>query len=146
MIRLNIEALTIFTTRFVRDNWENQHATLINVSSTAGYSVGPHLAAYTATKYYVSAYTECLIHEVSTSPDAKIRVKVLAPGSTDSEFFAVATGGMEKPKSSKSNTSEDMAEFMLKLHESDYPVGKSYSIDFTNRLEDTLHTFGNRKK
>lgn len=146
MIRLNIEALTIFTTRFVRDNWYNPNATLINVSSTAGYSVGPHLAAYTATKYYVSAYTECLIHEVNSSPEAKIRVKVLAPGSTDSEFFAVATGGMEKPKSSKSNTSEEMAEFMIKLFESDSPVGKSYSIDFTNRLEDTLHTHGNRKK
>ncbi len=146
MLRLNIEALTVFTMRFVRDHWTNENATLINVSSTAGYSVGPHLAAYTASKYYVSAYTESLIHEVSVSDDARMRVKCLAPGSTDSEFFSVATGGMEKPKGHKSNTSKDMAEFMFELYKSDLPVGKSYSIDFTNRLEEPLHTHGNRKK
>ena len=85
MLHLNIEALTILSTLFVRDYEQVEGAQLINISSRAGYTVVGNAVTYSATKFYVSAFTEGLALELK-GKGAKLQAKVLAPSATESEF------------------------------------------------------------
>ncbi|WP_143595349.1 SDR family NAD(P)-dependent oxidoreductase, partial [Terribacillus saccharophilus] len=58
MLRVNIESLTILSTLFVRDFAEKEGTQLINVSSALGYAIAVGTVTYSASKYYVSAFTE----------------------------------------------------------------------------------------
>ena len=51
---------------------------LINVSSGGGYTIVADAVTYCATKFYVSAFTEGLSHELKEQ-GAKLQAKVLAP-------------------------------------------------------------------
>ncbi len=64
MLRLNIEALTILSSLFVRDHHDVDGTTLVNISSAGGYRIVPNAVTYCATKFYVSAYTEGLAQEL----------------------------------------------------------------------------------
>ncbi|MGA9230996.1 MAG: SDR family NAD(P)-dependent oxidoreductase, partial [Exiguobacterium oxidotolerans] len=85
MLRLNIEALTVLTSLYVRDHHDVEGTTVLNVSSGGGYRIVPNAVTYCATKFYVSAYTEGLAQELQQS-GAKLRAKVLAPAATETEF------------------------------------------------------------
>ncbi len=85
MLHLNIEALTILSTLFVRDYEQVEGAQLINISSRAGYTVVGNAVTYSATKFYVSAFTEGLALELKEK-GAKLQAKILAPSATESEF------------------------------------------------------------
>jgi short-subunit dehydrogenase len=63
MLRLNIESLTILSTLFVRDYSQVKGTQLINVSSTLGYAIAMSSITYSASKYFVSAFTEGLAKE-----------------------------------------------------------------------------------
>lgn len=52
---------------------------IVNVSSMAGLTPGPDLAAYTVSKYGVVAHSECLAAELA-SQGAPIKVSVVCPG------------------------------------------------------------------
>jgi uncharacterized protein len=78
MMRLNIEALTILSTLYVRDFSQVEGTQLINISSGGGYTIVADAVTYCATKFYVSAFTEGLARELSES-GAKMTAKVLAP-------------------------------------------------------------------
>ncbi|BBP87349.1 hypothetical protein BsIDN1_09670 [Bacillus safensis] len=52
MLHLNIEALTILSTLFVRDYEQVEGAQLINISSRAGYTVVGNAVTYSATKFF----------------------------------------------------------------------------------------------
>jgi short-subunit dehydrogenase len=62
------------------------HGHLIIVSSIVGKRGVPYMGAYAATKFAQVGLAECLRAEVAGSP---IRVSVVYPVSTDTEFFAV---------------------------------------------------------
>ena len=110
MLRLNVEALTILSSLFVRDYKDALGTQLINLSSCGGYFKAlrfsvrraatirflprpakafavslpiPELApvTYCATKFYVSTFTEGVAWELIES-GAKMRAKVLAPAAT----------------------------------------------------------------
>lgn len=51
MLHLNVEALTIFSSLFVRDFKDTEKAQLINVSSCGGYTVVPNAVTYCAAKF-----------------------------------------------------------------------------------------------
>lgn len=85
MLRLNNEALTIFSTLFVRDNAQVEGTQLINISSGGGYRIIADNVTYCATKFFVSAFTEGLAHELAAK-GAKMKAKVLAPAVTATEF------------------------------------------------------------
>ena len=89
MIHLNIEALTMFSSLFVRDFADIDSTQLINISSVGGYLIVPSVVTYCATKFYVSAFTEGLAQELAAR-GAKLRAKLLAPAATQTEFGAVA--------------------------------------------------------
>ena len=139
MLNLNINALTHLTHAFVAECTERgTEATLMNVSSVVGYSVSTRLPVYSATKFYVSAFTEA-IHSILQG--SKVRVKLLAPAATESEFLAVATQNPDARITDISklfHTSEQMGEFAMQLFDSDKPVGIVNLQDYRFELKDPL--------
>lgn len=125
MLRLNIEALTLLSSLFVRDYHDVEGTTLVNISSGGGYRIVPTAVTYCATKFYVSAYTEGLAQELQ-SGGAKLRAKVLAPAATETEFADRSRGesGFDYSKNVKKyHTAAEMAGFLHQLIESDEIVG-----------------------
>ncbi len=128
MIDLNIKALTTLTTEFIKDNLETSNQ-VINVSSQVGYRVLGMAEVYSATKFYVSAFTEGM-DETLKRQGSKMRAKVLAPGSTESEWLEIAIKDSkvkdEIRKFSTGNnrkTAEELAENTYELYKSDSRVG-----------------------
>ena len=136
MLHLNIEALTVFSTLFVRDFAEIEDTQLINISSVGGYTIVPTAVTYCATKFYVSAFTEGLAHEL-IARGAKLRAKLLAPAATQTEFGAVANNNAAYDYDKvfgTYHTSNQMAEFLLALYDSDQTIGIVDRETFAFRL------------
>jgi len=131
MIDLNVTALAILSSLFVRD-YKCKQTQLINVSSVGGYFLAPGVVPYCGTKFFVSAFTEGLYHELAQDVDAKMQAKILAPAATKSEFCDVASGksGFDYDASfEKYHSSEQTADFLLTLYDSDVCVGE---VDLTS--------------
>ena len=125
MLRLNIISLTLLSHLFVRD-YKYKPTQLINISSAGGYSMVSNAVTYCASKFFVSAFTEGLHRELAQDKDAKMQAKVLAPAATRTEFGPVATddAGYDYDAAFKRyHSSEEMAEFLLALYDSDACVG-----------------------
>lgn len=89
MIRLNCEALTVFTAvslPFMKENGE-----IINTCSIASFSPNARMSVYSATKAYVMSFSRSLRLELKSR---KINVLAVCPGPMDTEFLPVA--GIEK--------------------------------------------------
>ena len=143
MLHLNIEALTIFSTLFARDYSDTEGSQLINISSVGGYSVVDNSVTYSATKFYVSAFTEGLAQELAKR-GAKMKAKVLAPAATETEFANVAlnTNNFDyKKDSTKFHTAKEMANFLIKLYDSDKIVGIVDVQTYEFKLTDPIFQF-----
>ncbi|MGF7401503.1 SDR family NAD(P)-dependent oxidoreductase [Campylobacter concisus] len=137
MINLNIISLVTLSTLFVK-KYREKETKLINISSIGGYKIVPNVVTYCASKFFVSAFSEGLYHELAQDKQAKLQAKVLAPAATKTEFGMVATDkeGYDYDRSFKKyHTSEEMAEFLLRLYDSEYCVG---SVD-RDSFEFSLH-------
>ena len=142
MLHLNMDAVAIFSSLYVRDYKDREGAQLINVSSIGGYLVVPGATLYCATKFFVSALTEGIDHEMRAG-GYKLRAKVLAPASTETEFEQTANE-LDEPvdygeKHGRFHTAAEMAQFLLALYDGDKTVGE---IDFTTlsiKLSDAKH-------
>ncbi|MGA4713438.1 SDR family NAD(P)-dependent oxidoreductase [Bacillus safensis] len=149
MLRLNIEALTILSTLFVRDYEQVEGAQLINISSRAGYTVVGNAVTYSATKFYVSAFTEGLALELKEK-GAKLKAKVLAPSATESEFAKRSLDVDEfeyEGNFKKYHTSKEMAACMLELYDSEKTVGIVDGKTFEFELKDLIFSHaGSMKK
>jgi len=86
-IQLNVVALTQLSLLLLPDLLRSPAGLLLNVSSTAAYQPLPNIAVYAATKAYVTALTEAIWQE---SRGTSLQVLALAPGPTETEFFAAA--------------------------------------------------------
>ncbi|WP_160036427.1 SDR family NAD(P)-dependent oxidoreductase [Paenibacillus sp. An7] len=143
MLHLNIEATTILSSLFVRD-YENVEGTqLINVSSAAGYIMISNLVTYSATKFYVSAFTEGLAQELK-SKGSKMKAKVLAPAVTETEFEQHSLDLDEfqyEGQVPKFHTSKEMAGFMLDLYDSDKIVGIVDESTYEFQLKNPIFPF-----
>ena len=141
MIKLNVEALTVLSILFVKDFADVDGAKLINISSAAGYNIAPLATTYCGTKYFVSAFSEGLAHEMAMT-GAKLQVKVLAPASTKTDFAKTAmqddniTYGDDSIYFNKFNTAEEMTDFLYQLYASDKVVGLVNHEQFTLSLLD----------
>ena len=129
MIDLNIKSLTTLSIMFIKDNLDND-VQLINVSSVAGYSVFSKAISYSASKIFVSSWTESVAKQLRKL-NKKIKVKILAPGATESEFNDRA---LIKTKYNKQQieeyknrvnkkSAEELAEEAYKLYKSDNILG-----------------------
>lgn len=140
MIHLNIEALTLFSTLFVQDYKDVEGTQLINISSCGGYIIVPTAITYCATKFYVSSFTEGLARELKNS-NAKMQAKVLAPAATKTEFGKIANDVIEYDYDKHFgtyHTSEQMAEFLMQLYDSDQVLGAVNRETFEFKLSDPL--------
>ncbi|MBQ1625374.1 MAG: SDR family oxidoreductase [Erysipelotrichaceae bacterium] len=123
MIDLNNKALVALTHYFVKDMKEMGYGHIINVGSVASFMPGPYMAVYYASKAFVMSFSLALREELKKD---SIKVSVLCPGPTNSDFWSVADG-----KDTAMNTSAftrtpiDAAKTGYALFES----GKAFAID-----------------
>lgn len=87
MIELNVLALVRLTHAAVGQQRVRGRGGVINVGSTAGFQANPFAATYGATKAFVRSFTEAVAEELRGEP---VRMMLLAPGFTETEFQAVA--------------------------------------------------------
>ena len=94
MLDVNIAALTHLTHLLVPTMLRGGRAAVLNVSSVASFFPLPHMAVYSATKAYVTSFSEALAIELRPRG---ITVTALCPGPVPTEFFDVATreGGQD---------------------------------------------------
>ncbi len=90
MLRLNIEALTELTHRFLPPMIARGRGQILNVASTAALQPGPFMAVYYATKAYVLSFSEAITEELRGTG---VTVTALCPGPTRTEFQARANMG-----------------------------------------------------
>ena len=143
MLHLNIEALTILSSLYVRDYKDVEGTQLINISSCGGYTIVPTAVTYCATKFYVSIFTEGLARELEEA-GAKMKAKVLAPAATKTEFGMVANNVSEydyEKAFGTYHTSEQVAEFLLELYDSGKVVGLVDRESFCFRLAEPLFSY-----
>lgn len=93
MIDLNVRSLTALTLAFLPRMRKRGQGTVLNVASVVAFLSVPYMAVYAATKAYVLSFSEALDHELRPQG---VRVQVLCPGSTQSEFYVVAQSGGQK--------------------------------------------------
>ncbi|MCZ7620517.1 MAG: SDR family NAD(P)-dependent oxidoreductase [Myxococcota bacterium] len=85
MVRLTHAALEAFRRR--------GHGSVINVSSLAGFQPSPYTATYGATKAFVNSFTQAVSEELR---DSGVRLQLLCPGFTRTEFQEVAGARTEE--------------------------------------------------
>lgn len=90
MIDVNIKALHILTKLYLNDFVQKNKGYILNVASAAGLMpAGPYMAAYYATKAYVTSLTSALSQELADM-GSNVYIGALCPGPVDTEFNAVA--------------------------------------------------------
>ncbi|TMU87534.1 SDR family NAD(P)-dependent oxidoreductase [Bacillus sp. BHET2] len=146
MLRLNIEAVTVLSTLFVRDYQNVADTQLINVSSGGGYTIVADAVTYCATKFYVSAFTEGLAQELE-SKGAQMKAKILAPAATETEFAQRSFDVNEFEYNGsvpQYHTAKEMAQFMLDLYDSDKVVGIVNGESYEFKLVDPIYPYAKR--
>lgn len=88
MIAVNISALTMLTHALLPQIIERKRGAILNVSSSASFLPLPDLAAYAATKAYVTSLSEALRMELRGTG---VNVASLCPGPVHTEFNTVAS-------------------------------------------------------
>jgi uncharacterized protein len=86
-IQLNVVALVRLTHAAATEMFERRKGGILNVSSLAGFQPGPANATYSATKAFITSFTEAVHEELKGSG---VNVTVLCPGFTRTGFQAVA--------------------------------------------------------
>ena len=92
MISVNIEALTLLIHKVLPQMVNHKTGEILNVGSIAAFVPGPYMAEYYASKAYVLNYSVALHEELK---EHNIKVTVLCPGPTKTEFFDVANSHKE---------------------------------------------------
>jgi len=144
IVNLNVKALMTLSLMFIKD-YKDKEATLINISSGGGYFVFNKAVTYCATKFFVSSFTEGIAQNLKAQ-NKKLRVKVLAPGATDSEFvknseLGAAFKGADIFDPNAFISAEQLSEYTYQLYESDKIVGiVQYNKEF--ELKDPIFPYG----
>jgi short-subunit dehydrogenase len=87
IMQVNIVALTELTQALLPGMVARRHGKIVLVASTASFLPCPNMAVYAASKAYVRSFGEALAQELRGSG---VTVNVLCPGTTATNFFAVA--------------------------------------------------------
>ena len=135
LVDVNVKAVLLLSTLFVKNYQDTAGTQHLNVSSGAGYNLYPNCVTYTASKFFVSSFTENLAYELRTQ-GAKFQAKLVVPEATETEFINVAAGRTDQVDYNqlfpKYTTSQEMATNIWQLYESDDVVGQidDESYDF----------------
>ena len=87
IVQVNIVALTELTRLLLPGMIARRRGRIMLVASVAAFQPGPQMAVYFASKAYVLSLGEALAHELRGTG---VRVTVLCPGATATNFFNVA--------------------------------------------------------
>ncbi len=89
LIHTNICSLHILTKLFLKDMRQKNSGLILNVGSMAGFSAGPKLSSYYASKNYVVRLSQAINEELRREK-SNVKVCVLCPGPVDTNFNDVA--------------------------------------------------------
>lgn len=139
LVDVNVKAVLLLSTLFVKKYQKTQGTQLLNVSSGAGYNLYPNCVTYTASKFFVSSFTENLAHELRGA-QAELAVKLVVPEATETEFINVAADRKDKVNYNQEfgrfTTSQEMADYIWQLYESDYVVGQVNDVTYDFFMHD----------
>src|SRR5690606_1249268 len=116
-------------------------------SSDLGYRLAPNAVSYAATKFYVSAFTEGMAQELHEQ-DSPMKVKILAPAMTETEFVKTARELDDFSYSDnvqKYHTAKEMAQFMLDLYDSEKTIGKVNSESYEFELMNPIFPYASKR-
>jgi len=119
MVQVNCSAVVYLTRLYLPGMIERRRGDILILASTASFQAVPYISTYAATKAFDLLFAEGLAEEMQPYG---IRVCALCPGSTESEFHAVA--GQERFTARNQETAEKVARTGLQA----LAAGKSYVI------------------
>jgi len=90
MVDLNIRALTDMTLHFLPGMVARGRGGVLNLGSIAGFTPGPNMALYYASKAFVRSFSEALHQEVGSTG---VTVTCVAPGPVATEFLESSGAG-----------------------------------------------------
>lgn len=115
MVLLNNVALMDLTHKFLPQMRERRSGSIINVSSIAAFQPIPYLSVYAASKAFVRSFSEALWAE---NRQYGVRVLVVCPGPTETNFFSEANFPLELATNAKSiSTPEEVVNQSFKALE-----------------------------
>ena len=91
MIGVNVVAPHILTKLFLKDFIEKDKGHILNVASAAGFTAGPYLNTYYATKNYLLKLTTAIYEELRRQK-SNVQISVLCPGPVKTNFNKNAGG------------------------------------------------------
>ncbi len=112
MINLNILSLMSLTKLYIQDMKKYNKGQILNVSSIASFMPGPKMSVYYATKAFVTSFSNAISHELK---DSNIKVSILAPGATSTEF--VKSSNLQNSKlfdNMRVDSPKNVAEYAIK--------------------------------
>src|SRR5260370_20700886 len=118
MVQVNCHAVVHLTRLYLPEMVARRRGDVLIVASTASFQAVPYISTYAATKAFDLLFAEGLAEEMKPHG---IRVCALCPGSTESDFAAVAGQGKCKRHA---ETAEKVAATELKA----LSAGKNYVI------------------
>jgi short-subunit dehydrogenase len=121
MVQVNCAAVVNLTHLFLPTMIERESGDILIVASTAAFQAVPYISTYAATKAFDLSFAEGLAEELKPYG---IHVCALCPGSTESEFHAVANQANIPAANRRRETSEKVARTGLQA----LAAGKSYVI------------------
>ncbi|MEE1016794.1 MAG: SDR family oxidoreductase [Ruminococcus sp.] len=89
LIHTNVSSVHILTKCFLKDMQSKNSGLILNVGSMAGFSAGPKLSSYYASKNYVVRLTQAINEELRRD-GSKVNISVLCPGPVETNFNNVA--------------------------------------------------------
>jgi hypothetical protein len=120
MVQVNCSAVVHLTHLYLPEMITRKRGDILILASTASFQGVPYISTYAATKAFDLIFAEGLAEEAKPHG---VRVCALCPGSTESEFHAVANQQQFAAKH-KQETAEKVARTGLKA----LAAGKSYVI------------------
>lgn len=90
LMYINIISLSELTRCFLEDFKIRKEGRILQVASIAAFQPGPLMAAYYASKAYVTSFSHAIAYELRKT---NISISILCPGATKTHFFV--TAGME---------------------------------------------------
>jgi len=109
IVDINCSAVMALSQLFIRHSQMSGNGTLINIGSSSGFQPLPFMSAYAASKSFVQSFTLALMGEVTR--ESSIRVVLIDPSGTDTDFQAVA--GVKKNADESLLTAEKVAKITI---------------------------------